>query len=205
MGKVSRANIRDYIDYYALKNFIINACKTTGSTGGAINKDSQSEQDLAGHDINIGTPNSGIIISSPKLSDCTDNEQKTDFVTQFLAMLDIEIKKVYHLFTSKERELYVSINSHLHSRSDYENFTVKQITKELDELWRISLFALNITKFVSYNIKALKTVLNKFDKHFEKNYGQISSVCARNIIQSKNKDLLYILQFKVFIFIYPLR
>jgi SPX domain protein involved in polyphosphate accumulation len=118
-------------------------------------------------------------------------------VTQFLAILDIEIKKVYHLFTSKERELYVSINSHLHIRNTYETFNVKQITKELEELWKISLFALNITKFVSYNIHALKTILNKFDKHFEKNYGRISSVCARNIIQSKNADLLYILQFKV--------
>jgi nitrate/nitrite-specific signal transduction histidine kinase len=112
-------------------------------------------------------------------------------------MLDTEIKKVYHLFTSKERELYISINSHLHNRINYDKLNLRQINKELEDLWKISSFALNITKFVSYNVKALRMILNKFDKHFERKYGKISSVCARNIIQSKNADLIYILQFKV--------
>jgi hypothetical protein len=159
-------------------------------------------QIIDNNEVQIDTPSSSNRTDSkPKIN--FDNEggeplePKTDYITQFLNLLDIEIKKVYHLFTNRERELYVSINSRLHQRQNYENFTIKQISKELEELWKISVFALNLTKFVSVNIKALKMILNRFDKNFEKNYGRISSVCAQKMIESKNADLLYILKFKV--------
>ena len=98
---------------------------------------------------------------------------------------------------NKERELYVSINSHLHIRQSYDTLTVQNILKELEELEQVSETSLNLARFISDNMMAIKTILYKFDKHFEKIYGKVSFTYTQRKIKSKNSDLLYILQFKV--------
>jgi SPX domain protein involved in polyphosphate accumulation len=127
-----------------------------------------------------------------------DNKpMKSEYVKKFLFKLDQEIKRIYIFFMNKERELYVSINSHLHIRESYETLIIQNILKELEELYMVSEVALNLTKYISQNMLAIKTILNKFDKHFEKVYGKISFAYAQKKIEAKNSDLLYILQFKV--------
>jgi MFS family permease len=111
--------------------------------------------------------------------------------------LDAEIKKTYVFFVNKERELYVSINSHLHIRQSYDTFNLKSILKEYEELEKISQVAYSITKYIDLNMTALKKILKKWDKKFETYYGNISLKYIQKKLESKNSDLLYILQFKI--------
>ena len=47
----------------------------------------------------------------------SEGEKETiNYLTKFTNTLNDEIKRVYLFFISSERELYVSINSHLHIR-----------------------------------------------------------------------------------------
>jgi SPX domain protein involved in polyphosphate accumulation len=164
-----------------------------------VKDESNKEKDLnfMDNEIRIGSPSSSMDSRPNIVRD--QRSLKSENVKKFLAMLDSEIKKIYIFFMNKERELYVSINSHLHIRQTYETFNIQNIVKELEELWNVSEVALNLTKYISLNMMAIKAILNKFDRNFEKVYGKISFAYAQKKIQAKNSDLLYILQFKVFI------
>lgn len=121
----------------------------------------------------------------------------SNHANKFVSLLNTELKRVYLHFMSKERELYVSINSHLHLRQSYDTFNLENIKRESEELWRIAESALTLSKFIHINMLAIKKILKKFDKHLGKIYEKISSKYIREKIESKNSDLLYILQFKV--------
>jgi hypothetical protein len=150
------------------------------------------------------TPNQEIKINSPGSADFEPNKNLSEeekkyeeILNNFIKLLDQEIKKIYIFFMNKERELYISINSHLHIRQTYENFDLKSIAREFIELNKISSVTLNITKFIDLNMTAIKTILKKFDDKFSDFYGRISIKYIQKKLESKNSDLLYILQFKI--------
>ena len=118
-------------------------------------------------------------------------------VRKFNELLEDEIKKIYKFFITQERELYRQINTRLHVRKRYLNFSLVQVSKELDELISLSIYAMSISCFVYYNITAIAKILKKFDKKF-KRYGL--DFQKRFIVekyQKKNSDLLYIHQYKI--------
>ena len=116
---------------------------------------------------------------------------------KFVKLLDSEIKKIYLFFVNKERELYVSINSHLHIRQTFETFDLRNIEKEFEELYNISYLTFNISKYIHLNMTAIQKILKKFDRNFEELYGRISLKYIQRKLECKNSDLLYILQFKI--------
>jgi SPX domain protein involved in polyphosphate accumulation len=162
-----------------------------------VKDESNKEKDLNFMDseIRISSPTSSM---DSRVNIIRDHRpMRSECVKKFLFKLDQEVKRIYIFFMNKERELYVSINSHLHLRQSYEEFSIYNLAKELNELYSVSEVALNLTQYISQNMMAIKSILNKFDKHFEKVYGKISFAYAERKIAAKNSDLLYILQFKV--------
>lgn len=120
-----------------------------------------------------------------------------DVLNEFFKGLDKEIKKIYLFFVNKERDLYVQINSHLHIRQQYETFNLLHISKEFEELNKLSLVTYNLSKFINDNMLAIQNILRKFDKKFQNFCGKISLPYIKQKLDMKNSDLLYILQFKI--------
>jgi SPX domain protein involved in polyphosphate accumulation len=135
--------------------------------------------------------------SRPNIIRNTSCRTSNEFITQFTGMLDSEIKKIYFFFQKKERELYVSINSHLHLRETFNTFNVYNIMKEYEELCNISDESKKLSKFINENMIALRHILYKFDKYFKQYCNKQSFNYIDRKIKAKNSDLLYILQFKV--------
>ena len=77
---------------------------------------------------------------------------KQELVRQFNEKLENELRKIYKFFVQQERELYLKINLRLHVRKRYENFSMLQLNKELDELQDLSNFAMSVSSFIYINI-----------------------------------------------------
>lgn len=187
--------LRDYIDYKSLKQYI----KATKEN---IKKEENKEKSIefsSNQEISLKSPchsdSSSIKIFNGEI--ISDSEVYDEFIKNFFKKLDCEIKKIYIFFVNKERELYVSINSHLHIRQSYDTFNLVSILKEYEELDKISQVAYSITKYIDINMTALKKILKKWDKKFQIYYDKISLKYIQKKLESKNSDLLYILQFKI--------
>ena len=160
-----------------------------------MSSDENKEKDLTyDKDIRLDSPGSSMD-SRPGI--IKNNCLNKDYLDNFNSLLDIEIKKIYLFFINRERELYISINSHLHIRQSFDSFDTYNIIKEFEELWKISVTALNLSIFINQNMSALRIILNKFDKHFNQYYNNTTLKYIDRKIKAKNSDLLYILQFKV--------
>lgn len=48
------------------------------------------------------------------------NPKKEEYLSAFLDQMDQELKKIFLAYISKERELYLLVNSHLHIRTNYK-------------------------------------------------------------------------------------
>jgi len=118
-------------------------------------------------------------------------------VRKFNELLEDEIKKIYKFFVTQERELYLQINARLHVRKRYLNFSLAQVSKELDELISLSIYAMSISCFVYYNITAIAKILKKFDKKFKRYDLDFQRKFIVEKYQKKNSDLLYIHQYKI--------
>ena len=79
---------------------------------------------------------------------------KKELVRQFNEKLENELRKIYKFFVQQERELYLKINLRLHVRKRYENFSMLQLNKELDELQDLSNFAMSVSSFIYINRNA---------------------------------------------------
>jgi hypothetical protein len=123
--------------------------------------------------------------------------RREELVRKFNELLEDEIKKIYKFFVKQERELYLQINTRLHVRKRYLNFSLDQIGKELDELISISIYAMSISCFVYYNITAIAKILKKFDKKFKRYDLDFQKKFIVEKYQKKNSDLLYIHQYKI--------
>jgi hypothetical protein len=111
--------------------------------------------------------------------------------------LDKEIKKIYIFFSRKEKELYKSINSHLHIKQSYENFGLSNLKKEIFEIEKLTNSALKISNFVELNLTAIKKILKKFDKKFSSYFSRISFSYIKKKLESKHSDLTYLITLKI--------
>ena len=118
-------------------------------------------------------------------------------VRKFNELLEEELKKIYKFFVTQERELYLQINTRLHVRKRYLNFSLVQVSKELDELISLSIYAMSISCFIYYNITAISKILKKFDKKFKRYDLDFQRKFIIEKYQKKNSDLLYIHQYKI--------
>ena len=56
-----------------------------------------------------------------------EEDDKSKYLKSFTTKLNEEIKKVYLFYVACERELYVSINSHLHIRQAFGYFYIEKV------------------------------------------------------------------------------
>ncbi len=156
----------------------------------------ESKERALPDNVRLNSPGSSVD-SRPNLIRTSSKTIKIDYIKQLHNLLDSEIRKIFLFFQKKERELYVSINSHLHIREQYHSFNTYNIMKEYEELCNISNATKNLCKYINQNMIGLKRILMKFDKYFEYYYDKQAINYIESKIKSKNSDLLYILQFKV--------
>ena len=122
---------------------------------------------------------------------------KKELVRQFNEKLENELRKIYKFFVQQERELYLKINLRLHVRKRYENFSMLQLNKELDELQDLSNFAMSVSSFIYINITGMQKIMKKFDKKFKRYNFNFSKKFIIEKFSMKNSDLLYIYQYKI--------
>ena len=177
-----------YLDYKMLK-------KKINSIKSEVEKSfRESEVVLDSSSIHRGSVDSGFNFP---ISKSADKAPKLKLKEEFLSTLTKEIKRIYRSYIGKERELYININSHLHIRTNYDQFSYYNIHSELEELINISTLTLKISNFVNLNIIAIKKILKKFDKKTKYVFGKSSYDYISKEIESNNSDLLYLLQFKI--------
>ena len=116
---------------------------------------------------------------------------------QFNEKLEKELKKIYIFFVQQERELYLKINYHLHARIRYEEFSMIQINKELDELQNLSNLVNLTSNYIYINITGMSKILKKFDKKFKRFNLNFEENFIIEKYKKKNSDLLYINQYKI--------
>lgn len=117
--------------------------------------------------------------------------------TEFQELLNKEIKKIYIYFTKVERELYLEVNSYLHTTTNKE-INLEYAQSEITELKKISTSVYEITTFIELNIVSLCKILKKFDKKFKDhlNFSFTNAFISDKLNYSKS-DLFYIFKFKV--------
>ena len=122
---------------------------------------------------------------------------KDQLVFQFNKMMEEELRKIYQFFVNKERDLYQKINLRLHMRKKYEYLTLKELSKELDELQSVSNATMLLSKYVFINLTGIVKILKKFDKKFKRYNLDFGNKFITEKYIKKNSDLLYIHQYKI--------
>ena len=119
----------------------------------------------------------------------------------FMSILDNEIKKIHKFYLSKETLLFEGINAQISSfnnlnkdnnnenKDEDNNKTIEIIT----ELNYFSKLAKSLINYVYLNIKALKEILNTYDRKVI----YISYKYIKKHLSKSNGDLVYILNFKI--------
>ena len=115
----------------------------------------------------------------------------------FIDLLNKEFRKCYIHFVNKEKELYKAVNGHCYSRTIFREFSIVNIHNEIKQLTFTLILAKQLNSFIHDNIMAIKKILKKFDKNFQKYFGPISAKFILSHLTSKNSDLEYLLQFKL--------
>jgi hypothetical protein len=92
------------LDYKSLKKIIKEIQKNL------VNFHTNSDAELGGPSIN----------NSETIKETKVEDENMKYLKSFTTKLNEEIKKVYLFYVACERELYVSINSHLHLRQSFE-------------------------------------------------------------------------------------
>lgn len=183
--------LRYYLDYKLLKRKIKELSKELAIK----NQNKEGEKELG--EVKMVSPASSYDSKGNDFPNIASSF-KADFLSSFIDMVDKQLHKVYLFFVSKERELYVSINSHLHISKSYSTFELSSIKKEYDQLINISRITLELSKFSYYNIIAILKILKKFDRNFQSHFGKIERSYLKQKLNDKNSDLVYIVQLKVF-------
>ena len=82
-------------------------------------------------------------------------------------------------------------------RSTYDTFSIKDINKEISELFEIAQYSFSIVDYVYINLMALKKILKKFDKNYKIHFGTTTINYMSSKLEEKDADLQYVLKFKV--------
>jgi MFS family permease len=197
----------EYIDYNKLKEYISDSKYQIKENDFShevpfFRKDTLVDEILINNDNNrdnffsIPTPNDSLTFNKSKL-DLLYKHVNGSILKNFVDKLDSEIKKVYLFYSNIERELYLQINSRLHRRVNYETYSYFEVNKELDNLIKLAHITSSFCKYMNDNMMAIKKILQKFDKNFEKYFGKISMKFLKSKIDKSNSDFNYILNFKI--------
>ena len=125
------------------------------------------------------------------------NTQYGNELKRFIDLLEKEFRKCYIHFVNQEKELYKKINSHCYRVSIYKDYVLENICNEIKEI-KISLgLVKQLNCFINDNMMALKKILKKFDKNFQRYFGIIAPKYILSHLTSSNSDLEYLLQYKL--------
>ena len=97
------------------------------------------------------------------ISNQENEPNQNEIIKFFKSKLNIELKKFYIFFIQQERELYLSINTRLHIKKKYNTFNNSEISKEFDELIKLTKSTCDIAKYVYQNLYCLNKILIEFD------------------------------------------
>lgn len=113
---------------------------------------------------------------------------------KFMNLLDKEIKKMHAFYISKETDLFEGTSSQIElydTLKSKENTNDKKI-KIISDIKYLSKLGQSLIDYVYLNIKALKNILNIYDKKII----SISYQYIQKHLTKNNGDLVYILRFK---------
>jgi hypothetical protein len=116
---------------------------------------------------------------------------------RFIELLENEFRKCYIHFVNQEKELYKRVNSHCFSIPNYKDYVIADICNELKGIRYTVVLAKQLNCFINDNVMALKKILKKFDKKFQRYFGIIAPKYILTHLTSQNSDLEYLLQFKL--------
>ena len=116
---------------------------------------------------------------------------------RFIDLLEKEFRKCYIHFVSQEKELYKRVNAHCYSLSFYKDYVIIDIINEIKEIQITIRLAKQLNCFINDNVMAVKKILKKFDKKFQRYFGIITHKYIMTHLTSQNSDLEYLLQFKL--------
>ena len=116
---------------------------------------------------------------------------------KFVDLLEKEFRKSYIHFVTQEKELYKKVNVHCYSSGLYKDYNILNISHEINELASTLRLAKQLNCFINDNVMAMKKILKKFDKKFQRYFGIIAPKYILTHLTSQNSDLEYLLQFKL--------
>ena len=116
---------------------------------------------------------------------------------RFIDLLENEFRKCYIHFVNMEKELYKRVNNHCYNIPNYRDYIISDICNELKGIRFTVVLAKQLNCFINDNVMALKKILKKFDKKFQRYFGIIAPKYILTHLTSQNSDLEYLLQFKL--------
>ena len=117
-------------------------------------------------------------------------------IKSFFQLLDKEVKKLNVFYSSKEKDIYQSINKKIQNKSQIKEKPCQDILKEIDDLDYLNELCLQVLCFIYINIQALKSILRILDKSINNEDQSISYKYIKKFLSQNNSDLIYILSFK---------
>ena len=116
---------------------------------------------------------------------------------RFIELLDKEFKKFNIHFVNQEKELYKRINGHCYCAEAYKDYNIVSVFNEINEIYVSLKLAKQLNCFINDNVMAIKKILKKFDKKYQKYFGVIGPKYISSHLTSQNSNLEYLLQFKL--------
>ena len=120
-----------------------------------------------------------------------------DYLKEFVDLLNKEFRKAYVFFINMEKDLFKKINTHLHAKKSYKDYSLNDIIVEIESIRQSAYLTKILNYFIHDNMIAIKKILKKFDKKFSIVYGIITTKFILSHLEVQNSDLEYFLQFKL--------
>ena len=188
-----------YINYKSLKQEIKAIKKNIEESKSNNSKEEISAVGDIGHDsikpMDLAQDDSIVIEVAPLTS--LYNLPYGNELKRFVELLESEFRKSYIHFVSQEKELYKKVNGHCYAVDAYKEYNLFGVVNEVKELALTMKLARQLNSFINDNVWALKKILKKFDKKFQRYFGIIAPKYILSHLTSQNSDLEYLLQFKV--------
>jgi hypothetical protein len=116
---------------------------------------------------------------------------------RFINLVDKEFRKSYIFFVNQEKELYKRVNIHCYNNALNKDLIIINIYNQIKEISITMKLAKQLNCFINDNVMALKKILKKFDKKYQRYFGIIAPKYILTHLTSQNSDLEYMLQFKL--------
>ena len=152
---------------------------------------------------NVNRPS---LLTTPLLPDeSNDNEsiavlyteRNGEYLKEFVELLKKEFKKSYDFFIDIEKNIVKKINNHLITQTSYSNYSLAELSKEMNSLSLTIYLAKSLNSFINDIMTAIKKILKKFDKNFSHLYGLITPHLILQLFSKKNSEFDYMLEFKI--------